>query len=132
MLILRFGGISYPTDQNVVSEDSLGSDPRSSREAINIELAGKLGFDDHRVFQRLGVDQPPATLVDACAESLLHDPNIQHARGELKAVIASAPWKSDLELEEEANQYYDGTAEEMYRPLVCYYPTAELGDSKNG
>lgn len=52
--------------QNFVSVNSPYSDKtRSSREAIKVELDGKLRFDDPSVFERLGIDRLSANFVDA-------------------------------------------------------------------
>lgn len=90
--------------QNFVSVNSPYSDKtRSSRDAIKVELAGKLSFNDHSVFKRLGVDRLSATLVEACVASFQHNANIQNAKAALEKLVVDASRKSEAELEAEGD-----------------------------
>jgi hypothetical protein len=119
--------------QNFVSVNSTYSDnTRSSRDTIKAELAGKLNFGDHNVFQRLGVDRLSATFVDACAAALQQDPSVQDAKTKLGAIVANASRSSEAELEPEGDdedikmkpQPKPSKARErqMYNPLVRLLP----------
>src|ERR1700737_4544838 len=67
--------------QNFVSVNSPYSDKtRSSREAIKVELDGKLRFDDPSVFKRLGIDRLSANFVDAYVASFQQDASAQVAK----------------------------------------------------
>ena len=56
---------------------------RSGRDAIKGELVGKLQFDVASVFDRLGVDEVPVRLVEACVASLSRDVEVQKAKARL-------------------------------------------------
>lgn len=63
----RITGVG-PT-QNLMAVGTPYSDTRSSRSAIKTELAGKLHFDDPRVFSRLGLEEVPTTFVTLCLKT---------------------------------------------------------------
>ena len=125
--------------QNFVSLNSHSDNTRSSRDAIKVELAGKLNFGDHHVFQRLGVDQLSTTFVDACVASMQQNPSVQDAKTMLNNIVANASGKPEAELEAEGDNEDIATKPQtkaskarerkMYGPLVRSLP---LGDRDLG
>jgi len=89
--------------QNFVSVHAPDSNVRSSRDAIKHELLGQLRFDIVCVFTRLGIDEVPVSLVEACLASLSLDVEVQNAKARLAALSA------DIKVDEK----------QMYRPLAC-------------
>lgn len=115
--------------QNYMSLNSPESGVRSSRLAIKDELAGKLVFDDPRVFNRLGVNQIPTQMIENCSLAFQNDPNLTAARQELEAIVTSAVAKpiEVLEAEDDVHDSYGTTKvkkkveeKKMYSPLVSF------------
>ncbi|KAH9942889.1 hypothetical protein B0H21DRAFT_823829 [Amylocystis lapponica] len=73
----------------------------SSRNTIKAKLDGKLSFNDHCVFHRLGTDIVPDALVDACAISLAENSETSKARNTLTELLENASKKSERQLEAE-------------------------------
>jgi hypothetical protein len=120
--------------QNYMLLNSPESGARSSRLAIKDELAGKLVFDDPRVFNRLGINQIPPQLVENCTLSFQTDLNLVAARRELEAIVASAIGKpiEFLEAEDDVHDSYGSTRvknkveeKKMYSPLVRFDMTTQ-------
>ncbi|KAH9943551.1 hypothetical protein B0H21DRAFT_491393 [Amylocystis lapponica] len=89
------------SDETYVFGGSPYSYLTSSRDPIKAELAGKLSFNDHRIFHRLGTDVVPDDLVDA---SMRVNAETSKARAVLAELLASASKKSEWQLEAELKQ----------------------------
>lgn len=89
--------------QNFTSNDAPDIRSTTSRIAIKDELFGKLRFQVARVFDHLGIDDIPSSLINACVASLDGDNDVQNAKQRL------------MELADPAKKAEE---EEMYRPLV--------------
>lgn len=112
---------------------SLTTNVTSNRHALKDELTGHIVFDDHSVFRRLGIEELPAGLVDACIAALENDPAVQNARQELEKVVTDAKKMTAKELAEERNIEKEGLGgtvagqkvrkpsrreQSMYKPMV--------------
>lgn len=104
------------------------SDSRTSREAIKRELDGRLGFNDHNVFRRLGVNETSTDLANACVKALKGDAEVLKALQLLNDVVHAASKTPTIELEKEVEEVSEGgptsksrkREREMYQPIVRY------------
>jgi len=111
--------------QNYVSLDSPESGARTSL-AIKDELAGKLVFDDPRVFIHLALDRVSSQFVDQCAQLPETDQKLVDARRELQKITTPAAGKNPEEEEDIGNSFGKRMRKKkveekkMYSPLVCF------------
>ncbi|KDR76948.1 hypothetical protein GALMADRAFT_246089 [Galerina marginata CBS 339.88] len=118
--------------QNYMSLNSPESGVRSSRLAIIDELAGRLLFDDPRVFDRLGVNKILQELVENCSVAFQTDPNLVAAKQEIEAIVASATSKpiEILEAEDDVHDSYgtkrvNNKERKMYGPMTTIFQHVE-------
>ncbi|KAF9481330.1 hypothetical protein BDN70DRAFT_992011 [Pholiota conissans] len=97
---------SQGSDVSKLHDEELDEDPRTSRIALVDELAGKLIFDDPRVFKRLALDRIPSELVKACAKAFKKNKRLRNARRELEEATAfnSSKTLEELAVREEEGQ----------------------------